>query len=121
MRRWLALALVVVACGRAERAQHEREAAMKHDLVEMRKAIADFRADEHRGPHSLEELTATHYLRTIPKDPLTNAADWRVTTEAAVHNDDFATSAAPAAEPEIIDVHSRAPGHDAAGVLYSKY
>jgi general secretion pathway protein G len=121
MRRCLALALVLVACGRAEREQHAREVATKHDLFEMRKAIDEFRADKHRGPHSLEELTATHYLHTIPKDPLTNAADWRVTTEAAVHNDDFATTAARVPEPEIIDVHSRAPGRDAAGKLYSEY
>jgi len=121
MRRWLALALILVACGRAERERHAREAATKHDLFEMRKAIDAFRADKHRGPHSLEELKTTHYLQVIPRDPLTNACDWRVTAEAAVHNDDFAATAAPAAEPEIIDVHSRAAGHDASGVLYSKY
>ena len=120
MRRCVALALVLVACHDThERAA--REAALKHDLVEMRKAIGDFRADKHRGPHSLEELKEAKYLRGIPKDPLTQAADWRVTTEAAVKNDDFASGAAPAAEPEVIDVHSRAAGRDAGGKLYSEY
>ena len=121
MRRCLALALVLFACGRAEREQHERDMALKSDLLEMRKAIADFRADKHRGPHSLEELKTAKYLRDIPKDPLTMAMDWRVTTEAAVRNDDFTSTAAPAAEPEVIDVHSRAPGRDATGKLYSDY
>ena len=120
MRRWLALALVLFACHDThERAA--REAALKNDLVEMRKAIADFRADKKRGPHSLEELKAAKVLRDIPKDPMTQQADWRVTTEAAVHNDDFAATAAPAAEPEVIDVHSRAAGRDGSGKLYSDY
>ena len=123
MRRCVALALVlvVVACGREAKERAAREAALKHDLMEMRKAIADFRADKHRGPYSLEELQTAKYLRGIPKDPLTQQADWRVTTAATVQNDDFATTAAPAAEPEVIDVHSRAAGRDAGGKRYSEY
>jgi len=120
MRRALALAVILFACH--ETHEHAaREAALKHDLFEMRKAIDDFRADKKRGPYSLEELKAAKYLRHVPKDPLTNAADWRVTTEAAVHNDDFASGAAPAAEAEVIDVHSPAAGRDASGKLYSDY
>ncbi len=119
MRRAVALLLVLVAC-RHEEQQKARQAALQHDLIEMRKAIADFRADKQRGPHSLEELKPT-YLRDIPKDPFTQAADWRVTTEAAVRNDDFASTAAPATEPEVIDVHSRAVGRDSSGKLYSEY
>ena len=117
MRR-VALALVLVACHDTH--DVARGPALKQDLFEMRQAIAHFRADNHRGPHSLDELRPK-YLRDIPKDPLTNAADWRVTTEAAVKNDDFASGAAPAAEPEVIDVHSRAAGRDASGKLYSEY
>jgi len=120
MRRAVALVLVLAAC----RGVHEdkaREAALQHDLVEMRKAIGDFRADKKRGPHSLEELKSAKYLYEIPKDPITRAADWRVTTEAAVRNDDFASTAGPATEPEVIDVHSRAAGRDSNGKLYSDY
>jgi general secretion pathway protein G len=120
MRRAVALALVLAACQQSHEREN-REAALRHDLSEMRKAIADFRADKKRGPHSLEELQSEKYLRNIPKDPLTNLADWRVTTEAAVQNDDFASSAAPAAAPQVIDVHSRAPGRDAGGKLHSDY
>ena len=120
MRRAAALLLVLAACHNAD--EHKaREAALQHDLFEMRKAIADFRADKQRGPHSLEELQAAKYLRAIPKDPITRSADWRVTTEAAVRNDDFGSSTAPAPEPEVIDVHSRAAGRDQNGKLYSDY
>ena len=121
MRWWLALTLVLLGCGREAQERAAREAALKHDLVEIRKAIADFRADKHRGPHSLEELKTARYLRGIPKDPFTQQADWRATTAATVQNDDFATTAAPAAEPEVIDVHSRAPGRDPGGKRYSEY
>ena len=120
MRRAVALLLVLAACHNAD--EHKaREAALQHDLFEMRKAIDDFRADKKRGPHSLEELKVAKYLRSIPKDPITMSNDWRVTTEAAVRNDDFASTAAPAAEPQVIDVHSRAAGRDSKGKLYSDY
>ena len=119
MRRALAFLLVLAACGVHE--DKGREAALQHDLFEMRKAIADFREDKKRGPHSLEELTTAKYLRNIPKDPITESANWRVTTETAVRNDDFASTAAPAPEPEVIDVHSRAAGRDSNGKLYSNY
>ena len=121
MRRLLVLALLVLACAPKSDTRKARETALQHDLFEMRKAIADFRADKKRGPHSLEELTTAKYLRNIPKDPITESANWRVTTEAAVRNDDFASSTTPAPEPEVIDVHSRAAGRDSAGKLYSDY
>jgi general secretion pathway protein G len=120
MRRAVAVLLVLAAC-RYEHEYKAREAALQHDLFEMRKAIADFRAEKQRGPRSLEELKAAKYLYSIPKDPITRSTDWRVTTETAVRNDDFASSTAPAPEPEVIDVHSRAAGRDSSGKLYSNY
>lgn len=121
MRRVAALALLLIlGChGGAER--RAREETLRHDLLEMRKAIADFRADRHRGPHSLSELKTTHYLHDIPADPLTQSRNWRVTTESAVRNDDFTGGAAADAEPEVVDVHSRAAGRDGSGTLYSEY
>jgi len=122
MRRAVALLLVLAACHNADEHEHKgRQAALQHDLFEMRKAITDFPADKKRGPYSLEELKSAKYLRDIPKDPITRAVDWRVTTEAAVRNDDFASTAAAAAEPQVIDVHSRAAGRDSNGKLYSDY
>ena len=124
MRRALAVVVLLLAtCGReAKNQQLAREQAMKHDLVEMRKAIADFRADRGRGPHSLQELKDAHYLHAIPKDPLTQAADWRETTEqVVVRGDDFAAGSSPPPQTELLDVHSRAQGKDAAGKPYSEY
>jgi general secretion pathway protein G len=123
MRRAAALALLLIVACRGE--QHDqrkaREAALKQNLFEMRKAIADFREDKGRGPHSLTELKTAHYLRDIPADPITRSRMWRVTTQEAVRNDDFVKGAAPTAEPEVADVHSRAVGRDSAGKLYADY
>jgi general secretion pathway protein G len=120
MRRAAVLAVLLLAC-RQEAHPQAREEALRHDLMEMRNAIADFRQDKGRGPHSLEELKSAHYLRDIPKDPITMLPEWRVTIEQHVGNDDFVQTTAAPAEPEVIDVHSRAAGRDSAGKPYADY
>jgi general secretion pathway protein G len=54
-------------------ARANREAALRHDLFEMRHAIDDFRADKQRYPESLDTLVRDHYLRTVPVDPITGS------------------------------------------------
>jgi hypothetical protein len=94
---------------------------MRQDLSEMRKAIRDFRAEKHRPPKTLFELVEEHYLRIIPRDPVTNNANWRVVTEQAVRIDDFSGSPPPPAAPGIVDVRSAAPGTDPNGKPWSEY
>ncbi len=58
-------------------ARANREAALRHDLFEIRHAIDDFYADKQRHPESLDALVRDHYLRTVPTDPLTgSSATW---------------------------------------------
>ena len=121
MRRVAALVLVVLFACHHDAQRKGREAALKHDLLEMRKALASFREDKKRGPHSLSELKTTHYLHNIPIDPITGARNWRVTTEEVVWSDDFVPGTAPAPESEVIDVHSRASGKDLDGKAYTEY
>jgi len=109
---------IVAACGRSEQ---NRTRALQNDLSEMRKAIHEFRDDKKRPPKSLHELVQAHYLRVIPKDPVTGAADWRVVTEEPVRVDDFTRAAPPAAAGGIVDVRSAAPGTDANGKPWSEY
>ena len=110
---------IVAACGRSEQATTAQ--IMHQDLSEMRKAIRDFREDKKRHPKTLNELVQTHYLRMIPKDPVTGLADWRVVTEEPVRIDDFTHAAPPAAAAGIVDVRSAAPGTDANGKPWSEY
>jgi len=114
----LLVALVVLACK-----DHEAEAAAvtKQYLAEMRAGIARYKADHGRYPSALDDLVP-NYVRVIHPDPLTNAADWRVTTEESVQpNADFQTTTSAAPAPVIIDVHSSAPGTDLSGVPYANY
>lgn len=59
---------------------HQRasiEAALRADLLEMRRAINDFQGDNGRPPRFIGELVP-HYIRRIPVDPTTHSAEtWR--------------------------------------------
>jgi general secretion pathway protein G len=109
---------IVAACGRPN---PSKSAVMQHNLSEMRKAIRDFRADKHRSPKSLNELVQAKYLHTIPSDPVTGAADWRVVTEQAVTVNEFGAAPAASPSPSIVDVRSAARGSDSNGKPWSEY
>lgn len=58
-----------------------QESVLKDDLFQMRDAIDQYYADNAKYPNALEDLVdreepAKSYLRDIPKDPFTGAADW---------------------------------------------
>ena len=50
-----------------------REAALKQDLVNLRKALDDYYSANDKYPDDLNELVAGKYLRAIPKDPITDS------------------------------------------------
>ena len=88
------------------------EAVLKQNLVAMRKAIDDFYADNRRYPVSLEELVERRYLRSIPRDPITESSEtWQTILEEMQYR---------GSAPAIIDVKSGADGktHDEASVSY---
>ena len=93
--------------------RNAREAALKTDLNEMRRAIDAYYADKQKYPPSLEDLVTEKYLRRIEKDPITNAADWQTTTSDR-------DPANPSAEPGIADVKSNASGTSIDGTPYSE-
>ena len=93
-----------------------REAALRHDLFEMRKAIDDYYDDKQKYPQNLEELKTAKYLRAIPKDPITQQADWE---EVAATPDP--TDTASGGQPGVYDVHSNAPGNGLDGTPYKRW
>ncbi|MEO8032850.1 MAG: type II secretion system protein [Acidobacteriota bacterium] len=104
--------------------QKAREAALRDDLFEMRKAIDNFYADKQRYPSDLKELVP-HYLRKVPTDPMTKAADWEevpVDTSDPQMQADAATSMSADGQlggtPGIQDVKTRAQGKTIDGVSY---
>lgn len=93
--------------------RNSRETVLKADLVEMRKAIDAFYADKQKYPASLDDLVTEKYLRSIPVDPITNAADWQTTMSDR-------DPANPSAEPGISEVKSNAQGNSMSGTPYSE-
>ncbi|HYR28686.1 MAG TPA: hypothetical protein VEU30_09475 [Thermoanaerobaculia bacterium] len=122
MQRRLAVLLLfaIAACQRAETPDHAP--AMQEALTSLRTAVAKFRDDNGRGPHALEELVP-RYLDRVPADPITKLpTTWRLTTEESVQpSSDFSTSTTAPAKPQIVEVHSSAPGSDASGKRWSDY
>jgi general secretion pathway protein G len=76
-----------------------KEAILKTDLFRMRDAIDQYYADKGEYPATLDSLVSEGYLRKIPDDPFTRAADWQ--TLPAEPN-----PSKPTAEPGVYDVKS---------------
>ena len=110
---------MALAC--REKYDAQRDAALKDNLAQMRKAIENYRADKGTYPPTLEALVPD-YIRRIPADPITQQTNWRVTTEESVQpSADFTTGPAAASTSVVVDVHSAAPGADRDGILYANY
>ncbi|HEX7150722.1 MAG TPA: type II secretion system protein [Thermoanaerobaculia bacterium] len=113
--------LAAVAVVNVKYAQRKaREAALKDNLFQMRKAIDNFYADKQRYPTDLNELVP-NYIRNIPKDPVSDQADW----EQVVDTPDPEQMADPNPDaqmqgPGVIDVKSKAEGTTLDNVPYNE-
>jgi general secretion pathway protein G len=98
-----------------------REAVLKDNLFTMRKAIDNFYADKQRFPSDLNELVP-NYIRAIPKDPITDAADWEQVTDSP-GADEMESETDPEAmsdgAPGVIDVKSTAAGSTLDNIPYA--
>lgn len=71
------LILIGMAAQRYEKTvQRSRESVLHQDLMVMRQAIDNYTLDKQAAPQSLEDLVQAGYLRKVPVDPMTSAADW---------------------------------------------
>jgi len=74
----LALISILATMGMAQYRNgqiHAREAVLKTDLFDLRDAIDQYYADKGMYPSTLDALVTDGYIRKIPVDPITNAAD----------------------------------------------
>jgi general secretion pathway protein G len=90
-----------------------REAVLREDLYQIRDALDQYYADNGKYPAQLADLInqsekAKSYLRGIPKDPLTGAADW-------------ITIALESEEGGVFDVHSASPLVATDGTAYNTW
>ena len=119
--------LAAVAVSNVRFAQQKaREAALRDDLFEMRKAIDNYYADKQKYPDSLNALVSDKYLRRIPSDPITMHADWVEVQQSVDPNDPTAVDTSSSdssslSSPGIVDVHSNAPGNGLDGTAFKDW
>jgi general secretion pathway protein G len=100
--------------------QRAREATLRADLFTFRSVIDQYKGDKGNYPPDLEILVKDGYMRRIPFDPMTKAADWVLTMEEEPSEpDDPAVTEPP--KPGIIDVHSASKVKALDGTSYSDW
>jgi general secretion pathway protein G len=79
------LILMSIGAGRYEQSiVRAREAALKQDLITMRRAIDQYTIDKEQPPQSLDDLVTAGYMRGVPVDPITRKTDWRTVEDQVV-------------------------------------
>src|ERR1700687_531854 len=89
-----------------------RESVLRQDLFEMRSLISQYTLDKQKAPQSLEDLVQAGYIKLIPKDPITNEANWEVVQEDVL-------LAVDQQDPGLSDVHSASSLIGTDGTAYS--
>lgn len=92
-----------------------REAVLRQDLFTLRSLISQYTLDKQKAPQSLDDLVQGGYLKVIPKDPMTNEANWEV-----VQEEDTIMSV-DQQDPGISDVHSASNQTSTDGTAYSSW
>lgn len=109
------LILIAIAVPAYQRSLvHAREAVLKQDLFEMRSLISQYTLDKEKAPQSLDDLVSAGYIKQIPKDPFTGAADWNVDQDETLLSVDET-------DPGISDVHSSSNAVGSDGTAYSSW
>jgi|SRR5436190_18235508 len=111
----LSIIMVLASMGLAQyrnSIQHSKEAVLKQDLFLMRDAIDQYYADKGQYPSTLDALASDGYVRSIPKDPITDSAStWQSVPAEPNPN-------SPTVEPGVFDVKS---GSDKTALDGTKY
>lgn len=93
---------------------HARESVLRQDLYTLRNVIDQYTLDKQKAPQSLDDLVQAGYLKAIPKDPMTNEANWEVVQEDILQ-------AVDQQEPGISDVHSASTATSTDGTAYNTW
>jgi general secretion pathway protein G len=91
-----------------------RESVLRQDLFELRSLISQYTLDKQKAPQSLDDLIQGGYLKTLPKDPMTNESNWEVVQEDVLLSADQQ-------DPGIDDVHSASSQTGTDGTAYSTW
>ncbi|MFZ1053858.1 MAG: prepilin-type N-terminal cleavage/methylation domain-containing protein [Candidatus Sulfotelmatobacter sp.] len=91
-----------------------REAVLRNDLFELRSLISQYTLDKQKAPQSLDDLVTAGYIKVIPKDPMTNEANWEVVQEDVL-------MAVDQQDPGISDLKSASSATGTDGTAYSSW
>lgn len=105
----IAILITIAAPRYFQHVERSKEAVLRENLATLRTAIDQYHADKGRWPASLDSLATDRYIRTVPKDPVTDRADTWI--------------AAPPPEggQGVYDVHSGAQGIGLDGTAYAEW
>ena len=95
--------------------QRAKEAVLREDLHTMRSAIDSYTVDKEKAPQGLDDLVQAGYLKSIPKDPITNQSDTWITGQSDTLTDINETQGG------IDDVHSGAQNLASDGTSYNTW
>ena len=109
------LILIAIAVPAYQRSVvNAREAVLRQNLFTLRSLIQQYTLDKQKAPQSLDDLVSAGYMKQIPKDPTTGAADWTADQDDSVDSPDQQ-------EGGINDVHSASTGTALDGTAYSTW
>jgi general secretion pathway protein G len=97
--------------------KRSREAVLRQNLFTLRDLISQYTLDKQKAPQSLDDLVQAGYMKQIPRDPMTNEANWQ--TEEC--QEDTITSPDEQDQGGICDVHSSSPQISTSGDAYSSW
>ena len=111
--------IMILASVAAMNYQHSiwraREAVLRNDLFTLRSSIDQYTLDKQKAPQSLQDLVTAGYIKTIPKDPITNETDtWATDQEDSL-------MAIDQTAPGIVDVHSGSDAESTEGTTYNTW
>jgi len=87
-----------------------REAVLMENLFSLRDVIDQYYVDKGRYPDSLEDLTGSGYIRSIPKDPFTKSSEtWQLIPPPEGY------------EGSLYDVHSGSEAIAVDGTAYNEW
>jgi len=94
---------------------HAKESVLRDDLFQLRSLIDQYTLDKQRAPQSLDDLVSAGYLRSLPKDPMTDStSSWHTDSDESLQSLDQQ-------EPGIVDVHSGSDAVSTDGTPYSSW
>ena len=91
-----------------------RESVLRQDLFQLRSLISQYTLDKQKAPQALDDLVTAGYLKKLPVDPMTNAADWEAVQEDV-------TLSPEQQDPGIDDVHSASTATSSQGDAYNTW